>query len=189
MATEAYEFGNKSAPQGSKLYGSRGLYGRDAYQGTISLAHARVRIGDAAETRWQRMFLYGVLVWMMPFVFSYGLLWLDDFDHHSYLYTMSGIAALTAIVCGSAQLRPPAFDARVDGLLAGLLWLILKLGLDLIVLRIAGGDALEWIRTRALLDLPILLLCVVIGFYYHVQHQRLAASNAMRLYRAPVDFR
>lgn len=189
MAVQAYDYGNKNAAAGSKLYGGAPLYGRDAYAGTISLAHARVRIGDAAETRWQRMFLYGVLVWAIPFVFSYAILWLDDFDHMSYVYTLAGITLLSAILCAAAQLRPAAFDARLDGMWAGLMWVLMKVGLDLLALRISGGDLLAWLFERAVYDLPILLVCLLLGFYYRAQHGRLAAYTQARLFRTPMDMR
>jgi hypothetical protein len=131
------------------------------------------------------MFLFGVLVWLIPFAISFGLFWLDDLNHNSYVWTLCGITTLSAICCAGFQLRSSSFDARVEGLLCGLMWLVVKVGLDLIALRIQGGDLIAWLTTRVKLDAQILVLALLAGFYFYEQNRRIDPALTYRHFHSP----
>jgi len=82
-------------------------------------------------TSWWRAFLFGFLVWLIPFVVSFAASLLKESWRTLFESIMALTLALTVVVCAVLYLRRVQTARLKEGVLLGVLWLGISVVIDL----------------------------------------------------------
>jgi hypothetical protein len=146
------------------------------------------RLGDAVETRWARIILLGVMVWLISLVFSYVLYWVDVFDHDYYIYATLGITLLTGLYCALRHLCAGVVDSRMEGFTLGIVWLIEIAAFNAAFLYFNAGDWLNYLIAESWFNAPLVVVTLLAGLYCH-NRNRISSMNLGPSFRGPIGHR
>lgn len=78
-------------------------------------------------------FVYGVIVWIIPFVVAIGIFPLRANERPLFESIMPVVVALAVVICASFYFRMPGGATAKEGPLLGVVWLAVSVILDLVM--------------------------------------------------------
>lgn len=113
----------------------------------------------------KKAILYGFLIWLIPFVVAFIIFPLHDSNRPLFESIMPVAIALSVVIFGKMYFKHVETDYKKEGLLLGLIWIIISLVIDLILFMPESPMHLSFLDYLMDIGITYLMIPVItIGF-------------------------
>jgi hypothetical protein len=124
------------------------------------------------KNKYLRVGLFGFLTWLIPFAVAFAIFSIRESDRAFFETIMAVVVTVTAVVFSILYLKKRTTDFLKEGVLIGVVWLIINLVLDLLLfmegpMKMAFSDYMKDIGLTYLI-----FPAVTVGFGYLLEKHR-----------------